>query len=812
MHPETWHRISTLYVRAVGLPAGERAAFLDDACGDDAALRAELDAMLEHGAGPMDDDALRVLPSSDLRAEPLHVGAQAGPYRLEELLGRGGMGEVFRAIRVDDQFQQQVAIKVVRAERATPELTRRFLQERQIMAKLEHPGIATLLDGGIAPGGQPYLVMQYVKGHPITRYADERRLPLADRLQLFVKVCDAAQFAHRHLVVHRDLKPSNILVDEDGQPRLLDFGIAKLIDPAAAASTTGDLLLLTPEHAAPEQFLGDPVTTATDVYALGVLLYELLTGTRPFRDVPPPDLPRAVCEQTPRPPSAVRRDLPADLDSIVMMALRKEPERRYASAGQLGEDVVRFLGGWPVIARPDTARYRVRRFVGRNRVGVGAAALIAMTLVGATAVTAREAERRAAALEAAEAQRDRANRITEFLLGVFRATNPSETRGRTVTARELLDQAAARVRDDLAEDPAMRADMELAIGRAYAFIGLLGTADTVLGRAVAARREASPPDPLLTAEALDWHARTVLTLGRLQEGVAMMKEVVSLREGVLGSNAIELAPAYHRIGRVNVEFDPYDTSGVARANYEKALTLFRSADSVDQRAVAETLRMMASLTGDQGKSAEALALYEEAIVTARRAVDEDDPFLFNLAESLAHGLQANGHADSAIAIHRRLLESRRRVFGPDHMDVSFSLFNLGRDLAGVGRFDEALPLLRECVELRERLVGPDNYQTGYATAALARATAGSGDVGVGITLFQRAVTIMESSLGAENDATLRYLGELAALQVAAGRRDAAIATLTTAVQRGFRDLRGEEFAPLAQDRRFRALLDSLEPG
>lgn len=473
MQSGTWEQLGELFLKAVELPAADRANYLDAACEGNGQLRLELEAMLAaHESGAGGDDLLDLLPS--IRSAPaLTVGSQIGPWRLEALVGRGGMGEVFRAVRADGQYHQEAAIKVVRPERTTAAMVSRFLQERRIMARLEHPGIATLLDGGITPGGQPYLAMQYVKGQPITRWADTHALPVVERLRLFVKVCDAVQFAHANLIVHRDLKPSNILVTDEGQPRLLDFGIAKLLDTGATDSTTGDLLLLTPEHAAPEQFLGNQVTTATDVYALGVLLYELLTGTRPFRDVAAADLPRAVCETPPRPPSTVR-PVAGDLDQIVMKALRKEPDRRYASAGQMGEDVTRFLGGWPVLARPDTAGYRIQRFVSRNRIGVGAAAAIVITLIGATALTARESSRRGDALAAARAEQARANRITEFLMSVFRASNPSETRGRTVTARELLDNAANRVRRDLADDPSARSDMELAIGRAYAFVGMLG--------------------------------------------------------------------------------------------------------------------------------------------------------------------------------------------------------------------------------------------------------------------------------------------------------------------------------------------------
>ncbi len=808
MQQETWERLGRVFHQAAELSPDQRTPFLDQACAGDPALRAEVEAMLaaHDSAGTAPE---QLLPSMPVPGETIGVGSRVGPYRLEQLVGRGGMGEVYRAVRVDEQFSQEVAVKLVRPERATAEVIRRFLQERQIMAQLAHPNIAAVQDGGVTTGGQPYLVMQYVDGVPITRYANERNLSRTERLRLFVEVCDAVQFAHANLVVHRDLKPSNILVDRDGNPRLLDFGIAKLLDPAAIRSTTGDLLLLTPEHAAPEQFLGNPVTTATDVYALGVLLYELLTGTRPFRDVPPPDLPRAVCEVIPRPPSALA-PVPEDLDQIVMMALRKEPTRRYASAGQLSEDVVRFLGGWPVIAQPDTVGYRVRRFVGRNRAVVGVGALLAATLAGAAVVSTWQSRQRAAALRVAEAERTRATRVTEFLLSIFRATNPSETRGRTVTARELLDQAAARVAADLAADPATRSDLELAIGQAYAFLGLVPRADSILTEAVARRREVMAARPADLADAIEWLGRIRATGGRLQDGMELMREAVALRTAA-GADSTTLAPAYHRIGLMAEQLDPMDSTGMAKTHMERALALYRAARPPNLRGAADMLRNLAGLADNRNQAAEALALSEAALAEARLAADEDDPYLFEYYESLALRLRINGFADSAIAIHRRLLEARRRVFG-EHLNTSFSLYNLGRDLGRVGRFDEALPLLRECVAMRERLLGPDHYQVGYAVGALARATANSGDLKGALALFQRAARIEAQALGPAHLDTMEYNEAIVLVQLALGDRAAALDMLTTMVGLGYRNLGRQEYAPLATDPRFQALVERAGTG
>ena len=435
---ERWQQADAVFSEALDLPPEKRAAFLDEACAGDADLRREVERLFEADAQaglfletPSDwFDAPR-LPGPGVaaegdRARRAVLGQQVGPYRLLDEIGHGGMGTVYLAERADGQFEQQVALKLVRSGVATDEALRRFRLERQILAGLHHPHVARLLDGGVTEDGTPYFVMEYVAGIPIDRYCDEHRLSIAERLRLFCTVCAAVQYAHQNLVVHRDLKPSNILVTDDGQVKLLDFGIARLLDPEARtlspALTQTGLRLMTPEYASPEQVRGEPVGTASDGYQLGVLLYELLTGHRPYR------LPgrllhhieRIVCEEMPtRPSTAVvqieevevsgdggtqsitpeqvsrarstsierlRRRLAGDLDNIVLMALRKEPARRYASVGNLEADIQRHLTGLPVRARPDTLVYRATKFVRRNWIGVAATLLVMLSLVAGLTV------------------------------------------------------------------------------------------------------------------------------------------------------------------------------------------------------------------------------------------------------------------------------------------------------------------------------------------------------------------------------------------------------------------------------------------
>src|SRR5215472_1117553 len=394
--PDRWQRLEDLFFEASDLEPSARPAFLEQACGSDTDLRREVEDLLRSSdrtladlRRPVDETAREVVMDKS--------GQRIGPYQIVKLLGEGGMGLVYLANRADQQFQQQVAIKLMHAGFGqSPEMLRRFKAERQILANLDHPNIASLLDGGITSEGAPYLVMEYVDGAAIDEYCQRNPLPTAELLQLFRTVCAAVEYAHRNLVVHRDIKPGNILVTAEGVPKLLDFGIAKLMDPEAPGPfrTVASQRLMTPEYASPEQVRGEPVTTATDVYALGVLLYELATGRSPFRieTNSPLEIARAICELEPvRPSTASRtgaslapidaRELRGDLDQIVLKPMRKEPERRYASVAAFSEDLLRYLRGYPVEAGSGARRYQARKFIGRHRAAVIAAAAAALALI-----------------------------------------------------------------------------------------------------------------------------------------------------------------------------------------------------------------------------------------------------------------------------------------------------------------------------------------------------------------------------------------------------------------------------------------------
>ena len=450
MNPDRWQRLQTLFNAAVEMTPDQRGAYLADACDDDLSLARQVESLLVSSdeAGQFIEGAVEEAAASAARADM--IGRRIGPYEVVGELGHGGMGTVYLARRADAEYESLVAIKLVRGVHSAS-LLGRFRSERQILASLSHPNIARLLDGGTTPEGYPYVVMEHVDGEPIDRYCDTRHLPIEARLELFRAVCLAVQHAHKNLVVHRDLKPSNILVTQAGVPKLLDFGIAKLLDPELAEHTvveTGTATrLLTPSYASPEQVRGENITVATDVYSLGVVLYELLTGQVPFhfRGRGALEIERVICEEEPTRPSTLvtrdgdgadtngnapkmsaaelsrarnlmpdrlRRRLAGDLDTIVLKALRKEPNRRYESADQFAEDVRRHLDGLPVIARVDTWTYRANKFVRRHRLGVAAAAVFIVVLLGFATAMAAQARRVARERDVASLERAKAEQVS----------------------------------------------------------------------------------------------------------------------------------------------------------------------------------------------------------------------------------------------------------------------------------------------------------------------------------------------------------------------------------------------------------------
>jgi len=579
---DRWHRVDGLFHEAADLAATDRDAFLDSACGSDLELRREVESLLAADAEPDVVLEAAIAEAADrLRAETdegsARIGTLIGPYSIVRLIGKGGMGAVYQAVR-DDEFRMEVALKLLKRGTDTEAALGHFRKERQILAALQHPNIARLLDGGSTEDGLPYFAMEYVEGSPLLEFVTP--LSIRRRLELFRSVCAAVQYAHQNLIVHRDLKPGNILVTADGTPKLLDFGVAKLVDPESVGRnrtlTLAGGRLMTPDYASPEQVRGEPVTTATDVYSLGVILYELLTGKRPYRleAYSPEAIERVICHEEPRKPSALNRQLDPDLDNIALMAVRKEPQRRYASAEQFSDDVRRYLEGRPVRARKDTVRYRATKFVSRNKVGTIAAALAVIGIAVGVVAIDRQARR----------AEYRFRQVRKLARTVLFDLNPQiESLAGSTKARELLVKTSLEYLNSLAAEAGDDPGMQLELAEAYEKIGdvqgnskfsNLGHPEASVesyGRALAIARKLGPSQP-----ALELLARAYSKLGSVQK--RMMGRFSEARENLrLAVQIADSIPAKTGIPAYAVRAEVYGLLGdIDQASYpDRAIEPYR---------------------------------------------------------------------------------------------------------------------------------------------------------------------------------------------------------------------------------------------
>jgi tetratricopeptide (TPR) repeat protein len=706
-----WQQVNDIFCTAAELPTAIRAAFVAEQCGDDAALRGEVESLLGHvdATGRLDDAVGHLLCDlSDDLGERLPV-ERVGAYRVISKIGSGGMGAVFLAERDGDDFRQRVAIKLVRGLLSDQGL-HRFRSERRILAALEHPSIARLLDGGSTDTGIPYLVMEFVDGLPIDRYCDTTAASLRQRLALFCQVCDAVTHAHRRLIVHRDLKPANILVTADGTPKLLDFGIAKLIDDRDGTDnllqTTPSMRLLTPEYASPEQVRGDVITTASDTYSLGVLLFELLTGSRPYvlNHKRLDDIVRVIGEQDPPRPSTTVTDdragtLRGDLDTIVLTALQKDPARRYSSVEQLAGDVRNFMAGRPIHARPATWRYLSQRFVARHRAAVTVAALVVSLVAGlgvALAVAARRAER----------ERDTAQLVTALMTELFQAISPTVTLGNDRIVQEVLANGADRANREFVGRPDLRARLLDEIGSAYISLQLPDRAQEVLRQSLEARQGAGETDSVELAETMLLLSTAYSQFGgggRVADAEPLARQALAIKRRHLSPHDARVGDALAQLGRVE------DRLGVRWAlvepHYRAAIDIWRGALGADSPKIGQALGSVAlgllnvgDLTGAEQAAREALRIANLTKIDSNLIADRANQVLGEI-------LQGRRRPAEAEPMFREGLARRLRLFGPTHQFTQSSIGYLGRALLQQGRLTEAEPLLREVVDVWRRSPG-----------------------------------------------------------------------------------------------------------
>jgi serine/threonine-protein kinase len=782
---------------------------LDEHCSGDPELRREVEALLARL-----DTASRFLESppgaiaaallaeereaeSALRADSF-TGRRIGAYRIERELGRGGMSRVFLAERADGEFEQQVALKLLRPGLDSDLDLARLRAERQILATLNHPNIARLFDGGVTDEGLPYLVMEYIDGQPLDRYCSERGLSVRQRLELFRSVVEATEYAHRNLVVHRDLKPSNILVTADGTAKLLDFGLAKLLQSESRSplpTTRAGHGWMTPEYAAPEQVRGGAVNTVTDVYQLGVVLYELLSRRLPFaHHASLFELQNAILGEEPALPSAAvlrpdegtapnaastdrdsvsaaSRQLRGDLDAIVMKALQKETDRRYPSAAAFREDLDRYLQGRVVLARPDSAAYRTRKFVRRHRAGVIVAAAV---VVGVVVAATREIRLRAVA----ETEARTAGAVEQYLLTSFGAADPftpGDTTASRSTVRELLDRGVARLDTALAGQPDVRARLRKALGRVYGNLGLYDEAGAQLQRALTEQRALTGDRDRATAAALDELGQLRTQQGKYDEADSLLTASLALRRALLGSQDSSTVATIEHLARVRRERNELDA---AEALAREAIGARRALHGETALPTADSHHLLAEVLSSRGADAQADTSYRNALATRERLLGPNHPLVAQTTFYLALTERRLGKFAAAESLYRRTLSVQERALGENHPVVASTLNGLADLLQkSMDRNVEAESLLRRALVINRRSYGENHPEVSTNLGNLAVVVRERGDYDEAESLLRQALKIDEATFGAEHSYVGYDLNELAVILRLRGKPDTAASIL-----------------------------------
>jgi serine/threonine-protein kinase len=810
--PERWRTINRILDGALDLPPAERAPFLDSECAHDAALRREVEALIDscERAGDL-FEAGPALVAQEIFAESrdewvrVAAGATIGHWRIVRELGRGGMGAVFLAERADGAFEKQAALKIVKRGMDTDEILRRFEHERQILARLEHPNIAGLFDGGATDDGQlPYFVMELAQGDPIDAYCDAARLTIRQRLEMLRTVCDAVQYAHRNLVVHRDLKPGNILV-VDGQVKLLDFGIAKLLatesETAAGALTQAYSQRLTPQYAAPEQVLGQATTTATDVYALGVILYELLSGQAPYQidGKSLHDVERVVCYELPRAPSsAVTRDaasagdiarergtdrdtlirqLYGDLDAICLKALAKEPGARYDSAAALSADMQRHLSGIPILARPQTRRYRVQKFVQRNRRLVGLAAAVVAALVFGLVATLWQAGEAQRQRGLAELQAERASAARDYLINVFAELDPDRLQGRTEFTAEEVVQFGFDNLNSLEAQPAILASVMNALGQIVFNVGERERADSLFREAYAILSDdGDNPDLAISMMGIGEVWRLRFEYDSAQTWLRRAHELRRrLGDPRLAETEHALAFALYNIAASTPDSARrMDLLREAEQLNQDVMRLDRAAPQVRVRA----MQSLGDLALETGRLDTAVARYRRALELGDRDLNRNHPDNARTRWGLADALRQRGDPAGAEKAYLEAIEIMTVVYGPRHQETAVAHYNFARFLDYTDRPADAAPHYRHAIRIAADAGQGTHPWSALAWLGLTNTAIARADRTEALHSFREAKRILRTATGGNEafvcEYTQRYPGRLADL----GATDEAISSLT----------------------------------
>jgi non-specific serine/threonine protein kinase/serine/threonine-protein kinase len=724
----------------------------------------------------------------------------AEKYKLLEELGRGGMGSVFRAEQISP-IRREVALKIIKLGMDTRQVMARFETERQALAVMDHPSIARVFDAGATETGRPFFVMEFVRGIPIDDYCDRHRLSIRDRLELFIAVCHAVQHAHQKGVIHRDLKPSNILVavqDEHPIPKVIDFGIAKAIRHQLVAQTLcteQGQLIGTPEYMSPEQaeMSGLDVDTRTDIYSLGVMLYELLVGTLPFdprtlrtagygeiqrilRETEPPRPStrvttlgaggKAAAEKRKTEPALMRKELKGDLDWIIMKAMEKDRTRRYATASELAADIVRHLRHEPVTAGAPGTAYRLKKYIRRHKLGVAAASLIVTALLAGIAGTSAGLIKATRAEKKAKEEAQTAQQVSDFLVSLFKVSDPSEARGNTITAREILEKGSEKIEDELASQPIIQARIMETIGQVYQNLGLFKLAEPLLKKSLEIRRNAFGENHYVTAAGMMNLAWLYISLRRTGEAESLVRDGIRILEAVLPEDNFLLARGLTMLGMIQRDRGEL---APARDNLLRALTICEKTLGPDHERTSYPLYHLGWLHKLTGEYDEAEKYYELALSIMERELGPDHPSVIWCLNDLAVVEDNKGNYSKARDIYTKSLSLGEKTWGPEHPYLSNPLNNLGVLHWRLGEYKEAESCYRRSLAIREKAYGPDNTFVAGSLNNLALLCQETGDYDLAGRCYERALAIYERAGGGDNLGLAENLNNLATLNFFSGQ-------------------------------------------
>ncbi len=795
MDTERWQRIETIYHAALDQDPSRRAEYVQQACGKDELLRQEVESLLaesDDGEDFLETPALhvaaRVLASSATAAgETTSAGSLPnfiGRYRIIRLLGEGGMGTVYEAEQEDPR--RVVALKVIRPGLATPERLRRFRHESQALGRLQHSGIAQIYDAGTADTGygpQPYFAMELVRGESLDRFAATHPMNAQQKLALMARICEAVHHAHQRGLIHRDLKPGNILIEETGQPKILDFGVARLTEAEAQLTVQTEVgqIVGTLAYMSPEQVTGDPleVDTRSDVYSLGVILYQLLTGQLPYtvsgRQIP--EAVHTIRESDPAPLSSISRNYRGDIETIVGKALEKDKARRYESAAALAEDIERSLRDEPILARPPSTSYQLSKFARRHRALVIGVVAVFLVLVAGIAVSTTQAIRARRAEQAAIGERDRANRerdratrITDFMTRMFKVSDPGEARGNSVTAREILDKASSDLTTGLATDPDAQSQMLKVMAGTYMNLGLLPRARDLAQKSFDIRRNVFGQNDPRTLESMAQVGDVLEREGKFDEAEKLERQAFAAEQRVLGSDDDLTLNTMNLL--VVVIGDQGRFAEAEKLDREQISILTRKVGADDSKTFAARTNL-AGLLAVQARYAEAEKENRALVEIGRRQWGSDHPRTLAVMDNLGMALRQEGRLSEAEQIFREDLAARQRVEGPEHPSTLVTMQNLADAVSAQGRFAESERIYRALTEISSRTLGPDYPHTLEDEFSLAGVLLREGRVEEARSMFQATLAKQLKVLGPENPDTLSSRSGLVQVLIAEHRYDQA---------------------------------------